>query len=185
MSLQKPEVNETESEKAESFTETLAKENEEKYQYNHLDEYEKNLSFVSGGNTESETETVEESEQGESETESSNQLVMQDDDAAVLAAFGVNTVNSFLPTIFKAPVSMSDEQQEDIALKAVPLVKKYYSGDDVPDWLKKYQDEFAFGLALGGALFGCNQQAKAFKKEQALIASKQKETEKEEDKKAA
>jgi hypothetical protein len=156
---------------SESFTESLAKEqpnpNEPEYNYSHLNNYTDNMSFT-GSDAESATENHTEINSGIAANdddfgEAAPELSMGDDDAAIMAGFGVSTLNGFLPAVFGAPVSMTEDQHEQLAKKAMPLVKKYYSSDNVPDWLKKYQDEIGFGLAMSTMLFGCFQQAKVHK----------------------
>jgi len=167
--LQESELNSNTN--SETFTESLAKEqaktSEPEFNYSHLNDYTENLGFTdSDTETKGETNTGKRSEiaaNDESFGDDTPELAMEDDDAAVMAGFGVSTLNGALPMVFGAPVSMDEDQQEHLAKKAMPLVKKYYSSDNVPDWLKKYQDEIGFGLALSATLFGCFQQAKAHK----------------------
>jgi hypothetical protein len=159
--LQKPEL-ENSGEKAKSFTDEVSEKNEQKYQYSHLDDAvqenteQSTADKVSEQNQQTETNT-------ESEPESPQEILMCDDDSMMLAGFGVMTVNGALPSIFKAPVSIPEEQQESLAAKIAPLIKKYYSGGEMPQWLKRWQEEISCGLAVGTALFGCWQQARAFK----------------------
>ena len=165
LSLQEQELNNS-GDTPKSFTDEVSKKNEQKYQYAHLNdavsdtEQEDTEKASAGKVSEPETKTENDTE---TEPESTENIVMCDDDSMMLAGIGVMTANSALPSFFKAPVSIPEDKQEALASKLAPLIKKYYSGGEMPAWLKKYQKELEFGLALGGALFGCWQQARAFK----------------------
>jgi len=152
------QANSTESEELETF----------EHDYKQLDSYTNGLAFSESGEKPSESEPMH-SEQAEDLGEN-EQAQMTDEDAHLMAAFGMGSVSSALPMLFKAPVSMTPEQQESIAAKAAPLVKKYMGSGEPPAWLKRWWDEITFGMAIGGALFGCWQQSKAHKKELAAKA---------------
>lgn len=153
------------NEDTQSFTAEVSEENAKKYEYTQLDDYLEDIKFgEKGSETDGGKANFTRSDiEIESELHSAQMLEMTDDDAAVMASFGVSSLNSILPMAFKAPVSIPEEQQEQLAAKAMPLVRKYYSGENTPEWVKKYLDEIGFGLALGTALFGCYQQAKVHK----------------------
>lgn len=121
--------------------------------------------------TNSETETVSESQAEATEPETE---IMTAEDADIVAALGVTAVNKMLPVVFGAPVALDEAVQAELAKKASPLIEKYSDGENVPPWLKKYADEISFGLAVGCALFGCWRGAKMYKAEQAKLAAQPK-----------
>jgi hypothetical protein len=116
---------------------------QDKHEYKHLEQF-----------------TQSENTLAVNEDEPKAELEMGKKDSEHLAAFGVAKVNKVLPYIFGAPVGFDDEQQQELAESAAPLVKKYYGEANLPSWLKVYKDEISFGLSLSTALFGCWMQAK-------------------------
>ena len=150
-----------------SFSETLAQENEQKHQYSQLDKHlEGTMRDDQHGSENSleQGETVAKSSEQHAKTKDEQKLtLMCDDDAAFYAGHGVSLFNKALPVVFKAPIGLGEEEQEAIAVKAMPLIKKYFPEGKMPQWAIAYEAELKFGVALGGALLGCYQQAKAYK----------------------
>jgi hypothetical protein len=71
--------------------------------------------------------------------------------AQMMAMAGVNVAAALLTKRYPY-VTLPDEEKTGLANRAAPLLMKH--GGEMPAWMLPYKDEFAFGLALAGTMFG-------------------------------
>jgi len=113
-----------------------------------------------------------------SETDETQSEELSEEDAAQMAGFFVGAGSSFVESLFDYPVTIDNETQQAISVKAVPVVKKYADGMQLPPWLVRYREELELLGVIALAGVSIYKQIKVLKVEEAKAEKAKVEAEK-------